>query len=174
LARIPNSKYLTRDFSQFEVATEAEERHQHFGQPGKLKLLFWVSRAHMANYKWRIINEVVRLGQATGMTPDVARHCSSRPGVAFNLEHQIAPDLGLFAHVSADNGSKEVYEFTEINRSVSAGISLKGDRWRRPDDTFGLAGAINGISPHARSYFAAGRLGVLIGDGQLPPLRPRA
>jgi high affinity Mn2+ porin len=164
LSKIPNSKYLTTDFSQFEVATEAEERHELFGQPGKLKFLFWVNRGRMANY-----NEAVRVGQATGTTPDVTnvRHYSSRPGGALNLEQQIAPDLGLFARASADNGSKEVYEFTEINQSISAGISLKGDRWHRPDDTFGLAGAINGISPQARNYLAAGGLGVLIGDGQL-------
>jgi high affinity Mn2+ porin len=165
LSKIPNSKYLTDNFSQFEVATEAEERHELFGNPGKLKFLFWVNRGRMANY-----NEAVRVGQATGTTPDVAnvRHYSSRPGVALNLEQQIAPDLGAFARASANNGSKEVYEFTEINRSISAGISLKGDRWHRPDDTFGLAGVVNSISPQARSYFAAGGLGVLIGDGQLP------
>jgi len=45
---------------------------------------------------------------------------------------------------------------------------VKGDRWHRPDDTFGLAGAVNSISPQARSYFAAGGLGGIIGDGQLP------
>jgi high affinity Mn2+ porin len=165
LSRIPNSKYLTRGFSQFEVATEAEERHELFSQPGKLKVLFWVNRGRMANY-----NEAVRAGQTTGTTPDLAlvRHYSSRPGVALNLEQQIDPDLGVFARMSADNGSKEVYEFTEINQSISAGISLKGHRWGRPGDTFGLAGVVNGISPQARNYFAAGGLGVLIGDGRLP------
>jgi high affinity Mn2+ porin len=165
LSKIPNSKYLETDFSQFEVAAEAEERHELFGQPGKLKFLFWVNRGRMANY-----NAAVALGQATGTTPDVARvrQYSSRPGVALNLEQQIAPDLGAFARASADNGSKEVYEFTEINQSISAGISLKGARWYRPGDTIGLAGAINGISPQARNYFAAGGLGVLIGDGRLP------
>ena len=165
LSRMPNSKYLDRDFVQFAVATEAEERHELFGQPGKLKFLFWANRGHMANY-----NAALALGQATGTTPDVAkvRRYSSRPGVALNLEQQIASDLGVFARASADNGSKEVYEFTEINQSISAGISVKGDRWRRPDDTFGLAGVVNGISPQARNYFAAGGLGVIIGDGQLP------
>jgi high affinity Mn2+ porin len=165
LSRVPNSKYLDRDFVQFEVATEAEGRHELFGQPGKLKFLFWMNRGHMANY-----NAAVAMGQATGATPDVAkvRRYSSRPGVALNLEQQIAPDLGVFARASADNGSKEVYEFTEINQSISAGMSMKGERWRRPDDTFGLAGVVNGISPQARNYFAAGGLGVLIGDGQLP------
>jgi high affinity Mn2+ porin len=165
LSRIPNSKYLTRDFSQFEVAIEAEERHELFDQPGKAKILFWANRGRMANY-----NEAVRVGQATGTTPDVAnvRQYSSRPGFALNLEQQIAPDLGAFARASADNGSKEVYEFTEINQSISAGISIKGERWRRPGDTFGLAAVVNGISPQARDYFAAGGLGVVIGDGRLP------
>ena len=32
----------------------------------------------------------------------------------------------------------------------------------------GLAGVVNGISPQARNYFAAGALGVIIGDFQLP------
>jgi high affinity Mn2+ porin len=165
LSTIPNSKYLTNNFSQFEVTSEAEERHEFLNQPGKLKALFWVNRGRMANY-----NEAVDVGQALGITPDVGlvRQYSSRAGGALNLEQQIFPDLGLFARASANNGSKEVYEFTEINQSISAGISAKGDRWHRPDDTFGLTGAVNGISPQARRYFAAGGLGVLIGDGQLP------
>ena len=165
LSRMPNSKYLERWFHQFEVATEAEERHEVFGHPGKAKILFWVNRGRMANY-----NEAVRVGQATGTTPDVAdvRHYSSRPGLALNLEQQIAPDLGAFVRASVNNGQKETFEFTEINRSIAVGISLKGDRWRRPDDTFGLAGVVNGISREARNYFAAGGLGVIIGDGQLP------
>ena len=47
-------------------------------------------------------------------------------------------------------------------------MSLKGERWRRPNDTFGIAGVVNDISKDARNYFAAGGLGILIGDGQLP------
>ena len=31
-----------------------------------------------------------------------------------------------------------------------------------------MAGVVNGISSSARAYFAAGGLGVLIGDGRLP------
>ena len=165
LSRMPNSPYLQRDFSQFELDTEFEERHEIGGQPGKLKFLFWVNRGRMANY-----NAAVALGEATATTPNVAlvRRYSSRPGVALNLEQQITPDLGIFARASADNGSKEEFEFTEINQSISAGISLKGDRWDRPNDTLGLAGVVNGISPQARAYFAAGGLGIVIGDGQLP------
>jgi high affinity Mn2+ porin len=32
----------------------------------------------------------------------------------------------------------------------------------------GVAGAVNALSSSARRYFAAGGMGILIGDGQLP------
>jgi high affinity Mn2+ porin len=165
LSRVPNSKFLERGFGQFEAVVEAEERHELFGRPGKLKALLFANRGRMANY-----NDAVRLGQVTGATPDVAevRRYATRPGVALNLEQQIAPDLGAFARASLNDGHKEAYEFTEINRSIATGLSVKGDRWHRPNDTFGIAGVVNDISKDARNYFAAGGLGILIGDGQLP------
>ena len=165
LSRIPNSKELQRGFQQFEVVTEAEARHRLFGAPGKIKLLLFANRGRMADY-----SDAVHLAQATGGTPDVAlvRRYRTRPGIALNLEQQLLPDLGAFLRASLNEGDKEAYEFTEINRSVATGISVKGDRWGRPRDTLGLAGVLNDISQQARNYFAAGGLGVLIGDGQLP------
>ena len=38
----------------------------------------------------------------------------------------------------------------------------------QPQDTLGVAAAINGLSSAARRYFAAGGIGILIGDGRLP------
>lgn len=70
--------------------------------------------------------------------------------------------------MSFNDGTKEAYEFTDVNRSYSLGIAVKGDSWKRPVDTFGLAFALNWISSAARAYFAAGGLGILVGDGQLP------
>jgi high affinity Mn2+ porin len=51
---------------------------------------------------------------------------------------------------------------------VAAGLSLSGQRWGRPNDTFGLAGVVNGISAIHAAYLDAGGLGILVGDGQLP------
>ena len=50
---------------------------------------------------------------------------------------------------------------------MSAGVSIKGKAWGRADDTLGIAGAANGLSGDARAYFAAGGIGILIGDGRL-------
>jgi high affinity Mn2+ porin len=58
--------------------------------------------------------------------------------------------------------------FTDIDRTVQAGVSIAGKQWGRPDDTIGVAGVINGIAPVHAAYFNAGGLGALIGDGALP------
>ena len=95
------------------------------------------------------------------------RRYASRAGAALNLEQPLSDDLGLFARASLNDGSKEVYEFTEINASLALGLSLKGSSWGRNDDTVGLAMVDNTLSRPAQAYLAAGGLGILIGDGAL-------
>jgi high affinity Mn2+ porin len=165
LSNIPNQVNLDPTFSQFEIVTELEERHKIFDHAGKFKILIFSNRGRMANY-----NDAVRLAQQTGTTPNVSsvRRYGSRPGITLNLEQELMDDLGVFARASLNDGHKETYEFTEINRSISTGLSLTGNRWHRPDDTVGIAGALNDISKDARNYLAAGGLGILIGDGALP------
>lgn len=164
LSRVPNGKVVAVDFGQYMFVGEIELRHQWQDHPGKIKLLAFVNRGRMANYI-----DAVELAERTGGTPDVSlvRRYSSRPGLSLNVEQEISSDAGLFARASLNDGSKEAYEFTEVNRSVSAGGTLKGTRWGRPDDTFGVAAVVNALSNAARDYFAAGGLGILIGDGQL-------
>lgn len=57
--------------------------------------------------------------------------------------------------------------FSDVGHAVSLGLSINGELWRRPDDTFGLAGVANGISKEAQDFFAAGGTGILAGDGNL-------
>ena len=57
--------------------------------------------------------------------------------------------------------------FTDIDTSLSAGLSIKGTSWGRPNDTIGIAGALNSISGDHANYLAAGGLGILVGDGAL-------
>ena len=169
LSRVPNTTALVRGFGQYELVAEGEERHSWWGKDGKLKLLVYVNRGRMGSY-----NDAVNLALSTQSTPDTAlvRKPASRPGAVINLEQKIGDDLGLFARASINDGSKEAFEFTEINRSLAAGLSLKGDAWGRSQDTVGLAGVVNGLSDSAKRYFAAGGLGILIGDGQLPHYGP--
>ncbi|MDP9096888.1 MAG: carbohydrate porin [Pseudomonadota bacterium] len=164
LSDVPNGKITRVHFGQFMLVGEFEQRYAWAGQTGKVKLLGFLNHGRMASYR-----DATAWGLAQGSTPDLApvRRSSSRAGIALNLEHPFTPELGGFARASFNDGSKEAYEFTEINRSVSGGLSLKGTAWRRADDTLALAFAINGLSRAAREYFAAGGIGILIGDGGL-------
>ena len=44
---------------------------------------------------------------------------------------------------------------------------MTGERWGRPQDKLGIGAVVNALSADARSYFSAGGLGILIGDGRL-------
>jgi high affinity Mn2+ porin len=169
LSLVPNSAKLSPGLGQGQFVAELEERHKLWDQPGKLKLLYWLTRGNLGTY-----TDAIALGQATGTTPSTAavRSFRTKAGVALNLEQQLTTDLGFFARASLAQGDVEEVDFTDINQSVSAGLSLTGSRWGRPDDTVGLAGVVNRISHDGKLYLAAGGLGGIIGDGQLPNAGP--
>jgi high affinity Mn2+ porin len=164
LGRVPNGTELERDFHQFEVVAEAERRYSLGDHGGKVKLLGFVNRGNMGSYK-----DAVALANATGQPADTSlvRHYRSRPGGSVNVEQGLTDDLGFFLRASMNDGSQEIYEFTDMHQSLSTGLSLKGASWDRKDDTVGLAFETSAISKAAQSYLAAGGLGLLIGDGRL-------
>ena len=88
-------------------------------------------------------------------------------GFVGNLEQAITSELGMFARVSWNPGLDEIIGWTDCDESLSIGGVLKGTSWGRPNDKIGLGGVVEGLSPEARAYFAAGGLGILIGDGRL-------
>ncbi len=47
-------------------------------------------------------------------------------------------------------------------------MSITGAGWGRSDDRVGIALIANDISAARKRYLAAGGLGILVGDGQLP------
>ena len=107
---------------------------------------------------------------STGAPADIARCATytNRPGVSLNLEQQVTETIGVFARAGWADGNVEPWDFTDIDRTVSGGVSINGKHWGRPDDTIGIAGIINDISGVHQAFFNAGGLGILIGDGQLP------
>jgi high affinity Mn2+ porin len=165
LSVAPNSPVLDTSFQQFQWISEIERRYTLWGQPGKIAVTGFLTRGRMGSY-----TDAIALANATGMPADITavRHYNSRGGLSLNLEQQITEELGVFARAGFANGNIEPYEFTDVDRTAAAGISLNGKPWGRPDDTFGVAGVINGISSVHEQFFNDGGLGILIGDGQLP------
>jgi high affinity Mn2+ porin len=169
LSLVPNSAVLSPGFAQGQFVAELEEGHTLWDQPGKLKLLYWLTRGNLGTYL-----DAISQGAATGQTPSTGaiRSFRTKDGLGLNLEQQLASDFGIFARASISKGTVEEDAFTDINKSISGGLSLIGSRWGRPDDTVGLAGAVNRISHQGKLYLAAGGLGGIIGDGQLPNAGP--
>lgn len=165
LSYAPGSTVLDTSFSQRETVAELEERHQLRGHPGKVKLLGYLNQGRMGSYQ-----AAVQLARQNSAVPDTAlvRRGNSQSGFAVNLEQEVTSGLGVFGRASMNQGQQEAFDFTDINRSVSAGLAMSGESWGRREDTFGLATVANGLSGAARSYFAGGGMGLLIGDGQLP------
>ena len=146
LPTTPGYKYLDPHlFSQVQYQAELEERHEVFGQPGKLKVTGFLTRGDIGLFK-----DAVAAAAATGTTPDVGSVLAyrSRGGVSLNFEQQLTSDLGLFARAGWADGSSQIESFTDIDQAFSGGLSLAGTRWGRADDTVGLAVSRNNISRH--------------------------
>ncbi len=165
LSTVPNSPHLDPGFHEFQTDVELEHRHELFGASGRLLLTLFDSRGRMG-----LLDQAVQAAQNAGTPVDIAsvRAYRGRFGASLGLEQKIVDDLGLFARIGKAGGNTEAYEFTDIDRTVSAGLSLQGGRWHRADDTFGLAGINNAISAARQNFLNAGGLGILVGDGRLP------
>lgn len=160
----PTAYALDPTFGNFEMVGEIEERHELWGQSGKIKVTGYLERGSMGAY-----SAAVALAQATGLPADInaVRSYTSRPGVSLNFEQQVTETLGLFGRAGWGDGNHEPWDFTDIDRTVQLGVSINGKGWGRTDDTIGVAGVLNRISNQHIAFLNAGGLGILIGDGQL-------
>lgn len=165
LSIVPNSSQLDPRFNQFQWVGEIEHRHELWGKPGKVAVTGFLSRGRMGRY-----DDAIRLASLTGEPADIVavRRYTSRSGLSINWEQQVTADIGIFGRAGFSSGTVEPYEFTDIDRTFATGLSITGKQWGRSNDTFGLAGVINGITSTHQAFLNAGGLGILVGDGRLP------
>ena len=156
--------YDTHILERGEYIGELELRYSLLSQPGKLRLMGWTNIADMGSYV-----EALAMPATTPNYPDITqtRQVRTNYGFVANMEQAITSDFGIFSRASWSPGLVEIIGWTDCDESFSFGAVLKGNAWGRPDDKIGVAGVVEGLSPIARAYFAAGGIGILIGDGQL-------
>ena len=130
------------------------------GRAGAVRLLGFRNVAPMGDYRTaaRLPAVDITATRQPGRT---------KVGLGLNAEQELSDALGAFARVSYNDGRRETWAFTEIDRSASLGLVSTGARWRRPDDRLGAALLANGLSGPHRAYLAAGGYGFIIGDGRL-------
>ena len=144
-------------------ALELEQRWTILNElPGTARFLGWLNSAHMGSYREAL--------QQMPVDPEVSqtRRYRLRYGFGFSWDQElIRNELGIFGRLGYADGHAETWAFTEVERTISIGMLLKGKRWGRPKDEVGLALLVNGIGPQHRAYLAAGGLGFELGDGKL-------
>ena len=165
LSQVPNAIELDSSFTQNELVGEIEHRHSIDGKPGKIKITVFRNRGRMGRFE-----DAIKLAGLTGEPADIVavRRTQSRAGVSFNVEQEVSKALSLFAKGGVANGNIEPYEFSDVDRTLAAGLTLKGGGWGRSNDKIGLAGVFNQISAVHQRFLALGGLGILVGDGKLP------
>jgi high affinity Mn2+ porin len=165
LSDVPNSVHLEPGFHEFQVDLELEHRHEIAGRAGRVLLTAFESRGRMG-----LLDEAIAVAANSGEPVDIAalRRYRSRGGLSFCVEQELAPELGAFIRAGKAAGNVETYEFTDVDRTLAVGLSLQGARWRRANDTVGIAAVNNAISGVREAYLNAGGLGILVGDGRLP------
>jgi high affinity Mn2+ porin len=88
-------------------------------------------------------------------------------GFGVNAEQDFTDYAGCFLRAGWNDGNNETWAFTEIDRTISAGISMTGLKWKRNNDNLGIAYVASGLSRPHRDYLQAGGYGFLLGDGNL-------
>jgi high affinity Mn2+ porin len=143
------------------MVTELERRFTLRDHPGAVRWLAYLNRADMGSYAEALDNP-----ERPANIIDT-RAYRLKYGFGLNAEYEIIKGVGAFTRLGWNDGKSESWAYADVAESGSAGLSVKGDFWKRPNDTVGLAGVINAISRVQEDYFAAGGTGILAGDGAL-------
>ena len=114
--------------------------------------------------------EALKLAAATGTTPDVtatSRVGTLKYGFGISFDQALSSNVGMFTRLGWNDGKTESWAFTAIDRLASAGVSVKGTRWKRKADVVGTSFTAGGLSGVHHQYLGAGGLDFLIGDGRI-------
>ena len=154
----------TRIGRRYGDVAELEVPYPLAGKPAIARVLAFRNRVETGAF-----SDAIALGAATGAAPDVAlvRHAQSKRGIGIGTQVELTPTVGAYARAGWNDGKTETFMFTEIDRSLAAGLLVKGEAWSRARDSAGVAAYVNGLSRPHRDYLAAGGLGFFLGDGQL-------
>lgn len=144
---------------------EGEYRYSARTHPGAIRLLHYQNRANAGIY-----SDAVRQASLDGGAPDITatrRNGTLKFGFGVNVEQELAKDIGVFGRLGWNDGKTESFAFTAIDRLATAGVSIVGQRWRRPFDTAATEFTASGIAGVHAVYLARGGYDFLIGDSRL-------
>ena len=168
--RKANGLLMDYNISKAHGLTFELQKNWKGNKPGAIRCLAYRNSSQAPTYNTTL--QEVKNGDSTSVAVYTAekewkRYSGIKYGFGINAEQKITKDAGAFFKTSWNDGKTATWAFTEIDQSVSAGVSIKGSIWKRVEDNLGIAEVINGISKDHRNFLNAGLYGFIIGDGKL-------
>ena len=132
-----------------------------------IRLLSYLNQGRMDNYA-----DAIALGNSISTVSSVSNNEKpgrTKYGFGLNFEQPLADngETGIFGRLGWNDGHNETFSYTEVDREASVGVQISGIHWKRAEDHWGIAYAVDGLSSQHKQYLADGGLGMLLGDGQL-------
>lgn len=146
---------------------ELSYAHSWFGRPGMIKPFAFYSEGRMGVYQQALSIVASGSGTIADAISATRRYGNRKWGAGILVDQKISDHVGAFLRASWSDGKTETIAFTQIDRSISAGLSLQGELWGRAGHTMGIAVAQNDLSTEHKSFLQRGGAGLIIGDGSL-------
>ncbi|TAL61531.1 MAG: carbohydrate porin [Bacteroidetes bacterium] len=161
--KVANGRIMNWNINKAGSHTLEYTRHYCLGgKNGSLRFLSFFTTTDMGNY-----DQSIALNPNAPDITSTRKYGHTKYGFGINAEQSVTENLGAFFRASWNDGNNETWAYTEIDQSVSLGISASGRKWRREKDILGLAYVSSGISEPHRNYLKAGGKGFILGDNNL-------
>jgi hypothetical protein len=168
--RKANGLKLDYNITKAHSETIEIEKNWLTKRPGAVRLLLFHTISQAPTYSVTLAQ--VKVGDSSSVDvysgiKEWKKYGGVKYGIGINADQELSNTVGGFFKASWNDGKTATWAFTEIDRSISAGIHIKGNNWKRADDHIGIAEVVNGISSEHRDFLNAGLYGFIIGDGKL-------
>jgi len=168
MSKEANGEVMETDITKSRGETfEAEKDYKIKNRKGAVRLLLFHNLSHAGNYR-TAINNLLNRTDTTMNVNTVTTNEGNKYGFGINAEQELTDNVSAFFRYSWNDGHTATWEFTEIDRSLSTGLQIKGTKWKRPNDMLGAAFLVNGLSKDHWDFLNYGGYGFMLGDGTLP------
>jgi len=170
VTRKANGLQLDYNIAKAHAETLEFEKNWTVRRPGAIRILAYHNASQAPTFRTTLSQ--VKIGDSSSVdvytgVKEWRQWGGVKFGFGINAEQEISNSVGAFFKASWNDGKTATWAFTQIDRSMSGGLSIKGNKWKRPDDNLGIAAVINGLSADHRAFLSAGLYGFIIGDGKL-------
>ena len=169
-----NGPVLNPNFTKaFGLTLETGFTFKAAGKTGGLSLLLFMNQNRAPYYSNAVASyEATGNPDALNIDNDSAYNGDKKYGVGISFNYPLSRYIGFFMRAGWNNGVTGDWAFTEVDKTLTPGLSFDGAMWKRKGDNFGVAYIVNGLSKEHIAFENAGGYQFIIGDGILSNYRP--